>query len=134
MRSYLAGLLVRDIRTSCGHQLPEPGTGSRVADLTLGEYQPDELSLRIDPRPGAVGSTVAEHPRLLGTLPAETVVLRRLVQKTQERLIERATKEDEWTVFQSVLKGAWKEYLGDLQNYRNLVEEEDADSEEDSAE
>ena len=55
-------------------------------------------------------------------------------QKTQERLIERATKEDEWIVFQYLLKGEWKEYLGDLDNYRKLVEEEDEDSDEDNSE
>ncbi|KKM69159.1 hypothetical protein LCGC14_1453610 [marine sediment metagenome] len=55
-------------------------------------------------------------------------------QKTQERLIERATKEDEWIVFQYLLKGEWKEYLGDLENYSKLVEEEDEDSDEDNPE
>ena len=55
-------------------------------------------------------------------------------QKTQERLIERATKEDEWIVFQYLLKGEWKEYLGELENYSKLVEEEDEDSDEDNPE
>ncbi len=55
-------------------------------------------------------------------------------QKTQERLIERATKEDEWIVFQYLLKGEWKEYLGDLDNYSKLVEEENEDSDEDDPE
>ena len=55
-------------------------------------------------------------------------------QKTQENLVEIALKEDEWIVFQYVLQGEWKEYLGDLQNYDKLVEEEDEDSEEDDGE
>ncbi len=50
-------------------------------------------------------------------------------QKTQERLIAQAVKEDEWVVFQNLLKGIWKEYLGDLENYEKLVEDEDEDSE-----
>ena len=63
-------------------------------------------------------------------------------QKTQERLIERAAKEDELIVIQSVLKGEWKKYLGELKNYHKLVseeieeiiEEENEDSDEDNPE
>jgi len=51
-------------------------------------------------------------------------------QKTQERLIEQANKEDEWLVFIDLLQGEFKYHCGDLENYDKLVEEYDEDSDE----
>ena len=51
-------------------------------------------------------------------------------QKTQERLIEQANKEDEWLVFLDLLQGRFKWYLGDLANYDKLVEDYDEDESE----
>ena len=46
-------------------------------------------------------------------------------QKTQENLLASVIKEQEWNTFLALLKGKFKEELGDLKTYSSLVEEVD---------
>jgi len=62
------------------------------------------------------------------SVTAADCLLRGDPQKTQEHLIEQATKEDEWAAFLNLVNGHWKYQLGDLENFNKLVEEySDAD-------
>ena len=51
-------------------------------------------------------------------------------QKTQEKLLVSATRRQEWEKFLNLLKGKFKEELGDLKTYDSLVkDDEDEESE-----
>ena len=64
------------------------------------------------------------------SVTAADCLLRGDPQKTQEQLIEQATKEDEWAAFLNLVNGYWKYQLGDLDNFSKLVEEYDDDESE----
>ena len=67
------------------------------------------------------------------SVTAGDCLLRGDPQKTQEQLIEQATKENEWAAFLNLVNGYWKYQLGDLENFSKLVEEYDEDSDEDQS-